>query len=92
MTLKEAFNGYSFSRENDTVLAVSNGKASYYYDFGQRLMTTWVYHGGGSTPFAQLDREVLVAMRDKLVELGGHPPELPEEKPSNPGNNRKLSP
>lgn len=34
-----------------------------------------------TTPFSQLDREVLEAMRGKLVELGGNPPPLPEGKP-----------
>jgi hypothetical protein len=31
------------------------------------------------TPFSQLDRDVIVAARDRLVELGGAPPELPPE-------------
>jgi hypothetical protein len=31
----------------------------------------------GTIPFSQIDREVLECMRDKLIELGGNPPELP---------------
>ena len=34
------------------------------------------YH---STPFSELDRDVLVAARDTLIELGGKPPQLPPE-------------
>ncbi|MBL8712062.1 MAG: hypothetical protein JNM12_04115 [Alphaproteobacteria bacterium] len=34
------------------------------------------------TPFSQLDRDVLITMRDKLVELGGSPPDLAPEAPA----------
>lgn len=92
MELKDAFNGYRREKVNDNVLLVGNGANFFYYDFAQRLMVAAVHHGGGATPFDQLDREVLVAMRDKLVELGGHPPELAPLAPTPPGNARKLNP
>lgn len=51
------------------------------YHFLTRTMTMSTGHNeGGITvvPFAQLDREVLEFMHAKLVELGGHPPALPQ--------------
>lgn len=87
MSLSEAFNGnYSVCKENDSVLCVSYGGVHNYYDFLGRMVVT-VYDGynkGGvsTTPFAAVDRETLIAMRDKLVELKGAPPELPAEAPA----------
>ena len=62
--------------------------------FAARMIVT-IYSGyekGGvaTMPFAQADREVLIAMRDKLVELKGDPPELPPEAPAIPGPAGKL--
>ncbi len=92
MELKDSFNGYRREKLNANVLLVGNGVHFFYYDFAQRLMTTAVHHGGGATPFDQLDREVLVAMRDKLIELGGNPPALAPLASTPPGNARKLNP
>lgn len=88
MTLKDLFNSstYAFRRLGDAVLSVSvNGSVSvHHYDFGQRLLTIFAIESVSTQPFSQLDREVLIEMRDKLVALGGKPPELPPEKPSGP--------
>jgi hypothetical protein len=85
MSLSDAFNDDEFetNRENDAVLSVSQGYFAHYYDFLNRMVMT-VYDGSTltTTPFAQVDRETLIAMRDKLVELDGHPPELPAEAPA----------
>lgn len=75
--LKSAFNGYQCDKISDTVLRVHNSRHYYFYDFTLRVMTTAVHHGGNSLPFALVDRDVLVEARDKLIELGGNPPELP---------------
>ena len=59
------------------------------YHFLTRTMNvTSGNHDGGVTvvPFAQLDREVLEFMRDKLIELGGHPPALPPVDSENKRN------
>lgn len=92
MSLKDTFNNrnnYSFSRETDAVLRVSNNLFNFFFDFGLRLM---ISGQGDATPFAQLDRDMLVEMRDRFVALGGKPPELPAEAPANPGNARSLRP
>lgn len=86
MSLSDDFNrGYSPHKENDSVLRISYASLMHYYDFSARMVTT-VYDGynkGGVavTPFAEVDRETLISMRDKLVELKGNPPELPPETP-----------
>ncbi|HYD18493.1 MAG TPA: hypothetical protein VEF76_08450 [Patescibacteria group bacterium] len=52
------------------------------YDFMSRVLLTRTGNSEGGlsvTPFNQLDRETLVAARDRLVQLGGEPPELPAE-------------
>lgn len=74
------------------MLMVHNGRYYYFYDFTLRVMTTAVHHGGNSTPFSQLDRDVLVEAREKLIALGGNPPELPAEKASTgkPGSSFNL--
>lgn len=101
MSLTEEFNDdYEAEKENDFVLSVSYSVKGYTtvlaYDFMARVMTLRTPdHGDGGAvvvPFSQLDREVLVKMRDKLLDLEGHPPELPAEAPSNPGNTRSLRP
>lgn len=54
-----------------------------HYDFLSRIMTTHIQSSGPAVavvPFAQLDPEVLAAMRQKLVDLGGTPPALPAER------------
>ena len=57
------------------------------YDFAHRLLLTTT--SGKSdhasvTPFSQLDSDVLSAMRDTLIKLGGSPPALAQDshKPS----------
>ena len=52
------------------------------FDFMTRVMMvrTGTSEGGITvTPFSHLDRDVIVAARDKLVALGGTPPELAPE-------------
>ena len=90
-TLKDAFNGYAAEKITDCMLRVSNGRHYYFYDFTLRVMTTSVHHGGNSLPFALIDRDVLVEAREKLIELGGKPPELPPEKPVTPGSGGKFN-
>jgi len=100
MPLTPRFNEqYKASKENDNVLCVSyqaRGMTSYLvYDFMARVMIvrTGSSDGGSHvTPFSQLDRETLVEMREKLIELGGNPPALPPEKPAvgQPGNKFNL--
>ena len=48
------------------------------YDFLNRMMITMSSVGIKIVLFQDLDREILEAMRDKLIELGGTPPALPE--------------
>lgn len=96
-SLSDAFNNnYSAQKENDVVLSVSfAGSVTNYYDFAGRMLVTVFsgYEKGGvaTTPFSQLDRETLIAMRDKLVELKGNPPELPPEAPAAPKSSGKLT-
>lgn len=78
LSLKDAFNSLHPVLENAVTLRVLSTGIYAYYDFAQRLRSS------GSptpviTPFSELDRDVLVAARDKLVELGGQPPQLPAE-------------
>lgn len=89
--LKSAFNGYQCDKISDTVLRVHNSRHYYFYDFTLRVMTTAVHHGGNSLPFALVDRDVLVEARDKLIELGGNPPELPPELPPAPKSGGKFN-
>lgn len=55
----------------------------YIFDFEFRTVTTLMRGGHGGkertqiVPFSQMDDAVIAAMRDKLVELGGTPPEDP---------------
>jgi hypothetical protein len=78
LSLKDAFAHVNSVMENAVTLRVYNAGIYSYYDFAQRQRTV---HTTPTlvTPFADLDREVLVAARDKLVELGGQPPQLPPE-------------
>ncbi len=101
MDVKSAFNEqYKAVKANDYVLDISfyssNQSTIYHtYDFMSRTLITG--RSGGSvgfnvTPFSQLDRDALVTMRDKLVELGGTPPELPAEAPTITKPQRGLNP
>lgn len=101
MELKDAFNntGYSATKSNPFVLDLyysSHGGSVYIaVDFITRTMVTRNSYGDAGvvvTPFSQLDRDVLIGLRDKLVELGGTPPELPAEAPTPPAAPRKFNP
>ncbi|HYD18490.1 MAG TPA: hypothetical protein VEF76_08435 [Patescibacteria group bacterium] len=97
MSLSASFNqSHSPSRISDSVLALSYDYQKYFYDFELRLLTTvfrYSQTGGVTTPpFSQLDRETLVDMRDKLVELGGKPRDLPPEAPTLHKPQRGLQP
>ncbi len=87
MALSNDFNrSYSPQKLGNDVLRIGYDYATFFYDFAQRLLVTvYRYNDAGgttTTPFSQLDREVLVDMRDKLVELGGKPRDLPPEGPT----------
>jgi hypothetical protein len=92
MSLKDQFNDtrYTVRKETPAVLSVRYDAGGYtnalIYDFIGRIMIARTGgHGDGGlcvTPFSQLDRETLIEMRDKLVELKGAPPELPAEAPA----------
>ncbi|MDI1228224.1 MAG: hypothetical protein PSY14_11120 [bacterium] len=91
LSLKDAFNNLHPAMENSSSLRVLSSGIYAYYDFAQRVRSS------GSptptiTPFSQLDRDTLVAARDKLVELGGNPPELPSEAPTLNKQLRGLNP
>lgn len=55
----------------------------YIFDFEFRTVTTVMRGGAGGKertqilPFSQMDDAVIAAMREKLLELGGNPPEDP---------------
>jgi hypothetical protein len=91
MSLSDAFNDDDFDieRENDSVLSLRHGDVTHYYDFLNRVRTTTYDSALTTTPFSQIDREVLIAMRDKLVELDGTPPELPAEAPGQPQSQQR---
>lgn len=94
MSLSFEFNNdYTAARKGDYVLVVSCNGSHFCYDFAARMMYGWGSGSGsyGVTPFSQLDREVLINMRDKLVDLGGKPPELPAESPSAAQPARKFN-
>lgn len=84
-SLKDAFNELNPVLYNPSVLRTYNGVSNFYYDFAQRIRLHSIEGGYAVTPFAELDRDMLIAARDKFVELGGKPPELPAEAPANPG-------
>ncbi len=101
MSLSAAFGkgGYTVKKETDAVLSVQYKAGGYdnqlLYDFVARILITRTKgHGDGGlcvTPFAQLDRETLIDMRDKLIELKGNPPELPPEAPATQALAKKLN-
>lgn len=101
MPLSDDFNDndYRATKINGFVLGVTygcgNGNSTYYtYDFLARVLTVRTGSSDGGTivtPFSQLDRDGLIALRDKLVELKGNPPELGPEKPSVSAASAKLN-
>ena len=99
MGLKAEFNAnYVATKENDFVLGVQYTAGGYtnsmLYDFNARIMFARTRgHGDGGisiTPFSQLDRDTLIDFREKLLELGGHPPELPKEPATQNNPTQKL--
>jgi hypothetical protein len=90
MSLKDQFNDkYTVRKDNDYVLSLwYSSQGGYVYtsfDFMTRVMVMRTGNGDGGlavTPFSQLDRDMLINMRDTLVELGGKPPELAAETPA----------
>ncbi|MBI1214716.1 MAG: hypothetical protein GC185_02730 [Alphaproteobacteria bacterium] len=92
MALSEKFNTeYRVEKNGEGALSLRFGDfaGSNYltYDFNLRLLfarTGASESGLTVTPFSQLDRESLEDMREKLIELGGHPPELPIDKRATP--------
>ncbi len=78
-SLKDSFNNLGVRMANGSVLSMHNGASWIYYDFTNRVRMTPAEGGQNAVPFSELDRDVLVAARDKLVELGGTPPALPPE-------------
>lgn len=95
MTLKDAFNSsnYEFSRMNSTSLRVRSASTgiNYFYDFGLRIVSARYNEGLSIQPFSAIDRDTLIELRDKLVELGGKPPELPREDKPAPQAKRGLN-
>ncbi len=79
LPLTDAFNKINAVMENAVTLRVYNASIYAYYDFAQRLRMSSITGSHVVTPFSELDRDVLVAARDKLVELGGQPPQLAAE-------------
>ncbi len=97
MSLTSQFNSsYNASLISPGVLRVASDDYYYSYDFNARLLivrSNYTREAGPSvTPFSQLDRDSLITMRDKLVELGGKPPELPAEANVMPGKTQRLNP
>ncbi len=101
MDAKTAFNEqYKAVKANEYVLDISfyssNQSTIYHtFDFMSRTLITGRSSssvGFNVTPFSQLDRDMLITMRDKLVELGGTPPELPNEAPALNKQPRGLNP
>lgn len=92
MSLKDQFNGaYCARKDNDYVLGLyysAQGGSTYMsFDFMTRTMVTRNSYGDAGlvvTPFSQLDRDVLINMRDTLIELDGKPPELAPEASAAP--------
>ena len=95
MSLKDSFNSqnYNFAKQSDVVLqmSVAGNSINYHYDFAMRLLTLRYGEALSTQPFSQLDREMLIELREKLIELKGHPPELPPEQPATPPGPRKFT-
>lgn len=99
MSLSDHFNnGYHAQKENNNVLSIKytvHGSPTYLiFDFMARVMMTRTGSSDGGVnvmPFSALDRETLIAMRDRLVELKGNPPELPPEAPAAQAQPRKFN-
>jgi hypothetical protein len=101
MTASDDFNanGYRTEKINGFVLGVQygcgNGNTTYMtYDFMARVMIARTGSSDGGTvvkPFAELDRDALISLRDRLIALDGKPPELPPEAPATAAMPKKLN-
>jgi hypothetical protein len=97
-SLSQQFNDrYRATKQNDCVLLVEyemgGGCCELGFDFMTRLLVARTFSGAGAlniTPFSNLDRDVLITMRDKLIDLGGKPPELPTEAPASQATTKRL--
>jgi len=78
-SLSEAFSRINAKRVSNAVLKLESTWQSFNYDFVLRIMYG---NYGAVTPFSQLDHDVLIEARDKLIALGGKPPELSPETPT----------
>lgn len=82
-----------FLKQDDACISLRTGEYGPYvyhtYNFLTRTMTVYAGENSGLKTylFAELDRDVLGAMREKLIELGGKPPSLP---PAENENKRAL--
>ncbi|MCC7037134.1 MAG: hypothetical protein IT560_07475 [Alphaproteobacteria bacterium] len=92
ISLKDSFNAMGARMQNPSVLGMHNGASWIYYDFTNRVRMTPMEGGQKIAPFAELDREVLVAARDALIDLGGKPPALPPEASTLNKPQRGLNP
>lgn len=99
MSLSSIFNDdYRAEKVNSNVLSVRYIIAGYpqlyAFDFAARVMVTRTdgYGDAGAvvTPFSQLDPDMLIDFRDKLVELGGTPPPLSASTPATPSADKKF--
>lgn len=89
---KPGYDGFipetKFTKGNIYTLRITSQDYNFYnFNFLLRLLEIRVGTGSSSggvsivvVPFKDIDREVLEEMRNKLIELGGTPPHLPEEK------------
>jgi hypothetical protein len=99
MSLSAEFNNfYSAEKLGNAVLGVTYPIGGGYwvtnaYDFAGRVMISRTSGDGAFavTPFSQLDRETLITMRDKLIDLRGNPPELPPEFPAVQAPSKKFN-
>ena len=84
MAIRDAFNQqYAAQKFDDNVLSLyhpGRGGGIYIdFDFLTRTMQTHASGTGANIsviPFSQLDPEVVIELREKLVELGGNPQAL----------------
>ncbi len=84
-----------FEKVNDTTLGHYTLKTPFIscidlresYDFAaMELLAVSIVYGvvtSTTTPFSEIDPKIVAAMRDKLVALGGHPPESPQTAAKN---------
>jgi hypothetical protein len=98
MSLTETFNAFEAKKVSPHAIQVVSGNFCYHYDFALRQQLAWFSPTGsqgwqpfGNAPFSQLDREVLELARNKLIDLGGSPPELPAAQQPDPPKAKGLN-